>query len=116
MLLHPLKDQVPSPLAARGRTILGLFDEVSHAEALDLVCRTRVGVLLAARSQFEDSTKDQACNKTLCQHVEQWVKVYLSQFEVGGFRTHQNSPGGGTFGFGNHQRVIQAAPSAHCSA
>ncbi len=30
MLLHPLKDPVPSPLAARGRAILGLLDDVSH--------------------------------------------------------------------------------------
>jgi hypothetical protein len=36
-------------LAARGRAILGLLDDVSHAEALDLACRTLVGVLLAAR-------------------------------------------------------------------
>ena len=60
MLLHPLKDPVPSPLAARGRAILGLLDDVSHAEALDLACRTLVGVLLAARPRFEDSTEDQA--------------------------------------------------------
>ena len=74
MLLHPLKDPVPSPLAARGRAILGLLDGVSHAEALDLACRTLVGVLLVARPRFEDATKDQACYNTLCQHVEQWVK------------------------------------------
>jgi len=74
MLLHPLKDQVPPPLAARGGAILGLLDDVSHAEALDLACRTLVGVLLAARPRFEDSTRDQASYNTLCQHVEQWVK------------------------------------------
>ena len=77
MLLHPLKDPVPSLLAARGRAILGLLDDVSHAEALDLACRTLVGVLLAARPRFEDSTKDQASYNTLCQHVEQWVKREL---------------------------------------
>ena len=74
MLLHPLKEQVPSPLAARGRAILGLLDDVSHAEALDLACRTLVGVLLAARPHFEDSTEDQASYNTLCQEVEPWVK------------------------------------------
>ena len=74
MLLHPLKDSVPSLLAARGRTILGVLDEVSHAEALDLACRTLVGVLLAARPRFEDSTKDQPSYNTLCLQVEQWVK------------------------------------------
>jgi hypothetical protein len=74
MLLHPLKDPVPSPLAARGRAILGLLDDVSHAEALDLACRTLVGVLLAVRPRFEDSTEDQASYNTLCQEVEQWVK------------------------------------------
>ena len=77
MLLHPLKDPVPPPLAARGRAILGLLDEVSHAEALDLACRTLVGVLLAARPRFEDSTKDQTSYNTLCQHVEQWLKREL---------------------------------------
>ena len=77
MLLHPLKDPVPSPLAARGRAILGLLDEVSHAEALDLACRTLASVLLAARPRFEDSTKDQASYNTLCQEVEQWVKREL---------------------------------------
>ena len=116
MLLHPLKDPVPLPLAARGRAILGLLDEVSHAEPLDLACRTLVGVLLAARPRFEDSTKDQPCYNTPCRHVEQWVKAYLPQFEVGGFRTHQGCPGGGPFGYGNRQRVIQTAPLAHCSA
>jgi hypothetical protein len=74
VLLHPLKDPVPSPLAARGSAILGLLDEVSHAEALDLACRTLVGVLLAARPRFEDSTKDQASYSTLCKQVEQWAK------------------------------------------
>lgn len=49
MLLHPLKDPVPPPLAARGRALLGLLADASHAEALDLACRTLVGVLLAAR-------------------------------------------------------------------
>ena len=74
MLLHPLKDPVPRPLAARGRAILGLLADVSHAEALDLACRTLVGVLLAARPRFEDSSEDQASYNTLCQEVEQWVK------------------------------------------
>jgi hypothetical protein len=74
MLLHPLKDPVPSPLAARGRAILGLLDEVSHAEALDLACRTLVGVLFAARPRFEDTIEDQASYNTLGQEVEQWVK------------------------------------------
>ena len=77
MLLHPLKDPVPSPLAARGRAILGLLDDVSHAEALDIACRTLVGVLLAARPRFEDTTEDQASYNTLCQHVEQWLKREL---------------------------------------
>ena len=77
MLLHPLKEQVPSPLAARGRAILGLLDDVSHAEALDIACRTLVGVLLAARPRFEDTTEDQASYNTLCQHVEQWLKREL---------------------------------------
>ena len=36
MLLPPLKDPLPPPLAARGRAILGMLDEVSHDEALDL--------------------------------------------------------------------------------
>ena len=76
MLLHPLKDPVPLPLAARGRAILGPLDDVSHAEALDLACRSLVGVL-AARPRFEDSTKDQASYNTLCQEVEQWVKREL---------------------------------------
>ena len=77
MLLHPLKEQVPSPLAARGRAIPGLLDEVSHAEALDLAYRTLVGVLFAARPRFEDTTEDQASYNTLCQHVEQWLKREL---------------------------------------
>ena len=77
MLLHPLKDPVPPPLAARGRAILGLLDDVSHAEALDIACRTLVGVLLAARPRFEDTTEDQASYNTLCQHVEQWLKREL---------------------------------------
>jgi len=77
MLLHPLKEPVPLPLAARGRAILGLLDDVSHAEALDLACRTLVGVLLAARPRFEESIADQASYNTLCLHVEQWVKREL---------------------------------------
>ena len=77
MLHHPLKDQVPSPLAARGRAIRGLLDGISHAEPLDLACRTLVGVLLAARPQFEDSTKDQASHNTLCREAQQWVKREL---------------------------------------
>jgi hypothetical protein len=79
MPLHPLKDPVPLPLAARGRAILGILDEVSHAEALDLACRTLVDVLLSARPRFEESVKDQACfnTLTLCQQVEQWVKREL---------------------------------------
>jgi hypothetical protein len=77
MLLPPLKDPVSPPLAARGRAILGLLDEVSHAEALDLACRTLVGVLRAARPRFEDSAKDQASYNTLCRQVEQWVKREL---------------------------------------
>jgi hypothetical protein len=77
VLLHPLKDLVPPPLAARGRAILGLLDDVSHAEALDLACQTLVGVLLAARPRFEDSTKDQPSYNTLCLQVEQWVKREL---------------------------------------
>ena len=77
MLLHPLKDQVPPSLAARGRAILGLLDDVSHAEALDLACRTLVGVLLGARPRFEGSSEDQASYNTLCQEVEQWVKREL---------------------------------------
>ena len=77
MLLHPLKDPVPSPLAARGRAILGILDEVSHAEALDLACRTLVGVPLAARPRFEGSNKDKASYNTLCQQVEQWGKREL---------------------------------------
>ena len=72
MLLHPLKDSILPPLAARGRAILGLLDEVSHAEALDLACRTLVGVLLAARPRFEESTKNQASYNTFCQEVEPW--------------------------------------------
>ena len=56
MLLHPLKNPVPSRLAARGRAILGLLDEVSHAEALALACRTLVGVLLAARPRTPPPT------------------------------------------------------------
>ena len=82
MLLHTLKDPVPSPLASRGRAILGLLDEVSHAEALDLACRTLVGVLLAARPQVEDSTKDQVVFNTLCQHFEQWVKRELKPLRI----------------------------------
>jgi hypothetical protein len=74
MLLHPLKDPVPPPLAARGRTILGLLDDVSHAEALDLACRTLVGVLLAVRPRFEESKENQVVFNTLCQEVETWVK------------------------------------------
>ncbi len=74
MLLDPLKDTVPSPPDARGRAILGLLDEVSHAEALDLACRTLVGILLDARPRFEESIADQASFNTLCLHVEQWVK------------------------------------------
>lgn len=35
---HPLKDSVPPPLAARGRAILGLLNEISGAEALELAC------------------------------------------------------------------------------
>ena len=77
MLLHPLKDSILPPLAAHGRAILGLLDDVSHAEALDLACRTLVGVLLAARPRFEESIADQASYNTLCLHVEQWVKREL---------------------------------------
>jgi hypothetical protein len=77
VLLHPLKDSILPPLAARGRAILGLLDDVSHAEALDLACRTLVGVLLAARPRFEDSTKDQASYNTLCREVGQWIKREL---------------------------------------
>jgi hypothetical protein len=77
MLLHPLKDSILPPLAAHGRAILGLLDDVSHAEALDLACRTLVGVLLAARPRFEESIADQASYNTLCQEVEQWVKREL---------------------------------------
>ena len=77
MLLHPLKDPVPPPLAARGRAILGVLDEVSHAEALDLACRTLVGVLLAARPRFEESKENQVVFNTLCQEVEKWVKREL---------------------------------------
>ncbi len=78
MLLHPPKDPLPAPLAARGRAILGLLSEVSYAGALDLACRSLVSVLLAARPQFEDSTRDQADYNTLCQHVELWVKLELA--------------------------------------
>jgi hypothetical protein len=77
MLLHPLKDPVSPPLAARGRAIISVLDEVSHAEALDLACRTLAGVLLAARPRFEESTADQVSYNTLCQQVEQWVKREL---------------------------------------
>lgn len=49
MLLHPLKDPVPPPLAARSRAIFSMLAEVFHAEAPDLACRNLVGVLLAAR-------------------------------------------------------------------
>jgi hypothetical protein len=77
MLLHPLKVPAPLPLVARGRAILGLLSEVSHADALDLACRTLIGVLLAARPQFEDSSKGRASYNTLCQQVEQWVKREL---------------------------------------
>ena len=77
MLLHPLKDSISPPLAARSRAILSLLAEVSHAEALGLACRTLVGVLLAARPRFEDTTEDQASYNTLCQHVEQWLKREL---------------------------------------
>jgi len=77
MLLHPLKDPMPPPLAARGRALLGLLDEVSHAEALELACRTLVGVLLTARRSFEESQADQVSYNTLCQQVEQWVKREL---------------------------------------
>ena len=77
MPLHPLKDPVPLPLAARGRAILGILDEVSHAEALDLACRTLVGVLSATRPNSEESQADQACYNTRCQHVEHWVKREL---------------------------------------
>jgi hypothetical protein len=73
VLLHPLKDLVPPPLAARSRAILSMLAEVSHAEALDLACRTLVGVLHAARPRFENSIADQASYITLCLHVEQWV-------------------------------------------
>jgi hypothetical protein len=116
MLLHPLKDQVPSPMDARGRAILGLLDEVSHAEAPDLFCRTRVGVLLVARPWFEDSSKDQDCFNTLWQYVERWMKAYLPQFEAGGFRSHQGCPSGGPCGVGSRQRVFQTVPLTHCSA
>ena len=87
--LHPREGGLPcsftrsriqyirSSLAARDRDILGILDEVSHAEALDLACRTLVGALLAARPRFEDSTKDQACYNTLCLQAEQWVKREL---------------------------------------
>jgi hypothetical protein len=67
MPLHPLKDPVPHPPAARGRAILGLLDEVSHADTLNLTCRTLVGVLRAARLKFEESQANQACYNTLCQ-------------------------------------------------
>ena len=77
MLLHPLKDSILPPLAAHGRAILGLLDDVSHAEALDLACRTPGGVLLAARPRFEEAIADQASYNTLCLHVEQWVKREL---------------------------------------
>jgi hypothetical protein len=73
MLLHPLTDPVPPPLAARGRVILALLDEVPHAEALDLACRTLAGILLAARPRFEESVAGQASYNTLCQQVETWV-------------------------------------------
>ncbi len=53
------------------------LDEVSHAEALDLACRTLVEVLLAARPRFEETIKDQVCHNTLGQQVEQWVKREL---------------------------------------
>jgi hypothetical protein len=45
VLLHPLKDPVPPPLAARSRAIHSMLAEISHAEALDLACRTLAGVL-----------------------------------------------------------------------
>ena len=115
MPLHPLKDPVPSPPADLGRAILGLLDEVSHAEALDLVCRTRVGVLLAARPWFEGSSKDQDCFNTLWQYVERWMKAYLAQFKAGGFRSHQGCPSGGPCGVGSRRRVFQTVPLAHCS-
>jgi hypothetical protein len=61
MLLHRHKDPVPPPLAARGRAILAILSEVSRAdEALDLACRTLVGVLLAARPRLEESLANQA--------------------------------------------------------
>ena len=74
MLLPPLKDPVSPPLAAGGRAILGLLADVSPTEALDLACRTLVGVLRAARPRCEDSLEDQPCYNTLCQEVEQGVK------------------------------------------
>jgi hypothetical protein len=77
VLLHPLKDPVPPPLAARSRAVLSMLAEVSHAEALDLACRTLVGALHAARPRFEESIADQARYNTLCLHVEQWVKREL---------------------------------------
>ena len=85
MLLHPLKDPVPSPPADLGRTILGLLDEVSHAEALDLVCRTRFAVLLAARPRLEGSSKFQDCFNTLCQYAPtSGLKAYLPHFKAEG--------------------------------
>ena len=77
MPLHPIKDPVLLPLAARGRAILGILDEVPHNVALDLACRTLVGVLIAARPRFEETAENQACHNTLCQQVEQWVKREL---------------------------------------
>ena len=77
MFLHPLKDPVPPPLATRSRAVLSMLAEVSHAEALDLACRTLAGALHSTRPRFEDSIADQASYNTLCLHVEQWVKREL---------------------------------------
>ena len=36
MLLHPLKDSISPPLAARSRAILSMLDIISNAEAFGL--------------------------------------------------------------------------------
>lgn len=64
MVLRPSNDPVPPALTSRGRAILGLLDEVSHAEALELACRTLVGVLRATRPKFEESLADQVSYNT----------------------------------------------------
>jgi hypothetical protein len=61
-----------------------MLAEVSHAEALDLACRTLAGVLHAARPRLANPIGDQASYITLCLHVEQWVTRELTPLRFRG--------------------------------